>query len=394
MDNDALKKILNSDNHHEVALKKILNRNRKWRCLYPCCADKSIFSHAISKSISLAPLVEKGHLQTIVSRRENDIKTLQFGSIGVNDATAFNGFCETHDSLFSILDIEEISNARSLLLQAYRSVISVCSTESRIAELKHASLNEMDITSIIEAHVEEYPWLQEEQGKTFFMTEYAKVVESVSRRANQVMQLPEQLLAKLEIIDEVPLDGFSVVSTEQLSHHIVFRRLGFRIPAALNTVLSIVEGGDMALDFFFTVIPYEQSTLVMGIAPKESKQWLLDRLMQGFSSDIAALNLVESIMSCSNDWYMTPSVLVEMPTEKRDVFLHDSTFINEQRFYEDYDMTLFDSLRRSIAQQYPEQKAELKLDKIGMIPQRESYDIRQKRMMDALVSQTAKLRDL
>lgn len=393
MIDDAIKTVSNDDNRHELELKKIIKRNRKWNCVYPGCTSKSIFSHAISKSISLKNLAEEGHLCTIVSLREKDIKKLQFGNISVNDATAFNGFCEAHDSLFSVLDTEEISNARSLVLQAYRSVISVSSTESRIAALRHASLSKVDIERIIEISVEEYPWLQEEQGKFIFLTEYTKTIKSVNRRANQVMQLPENLLEKLEIIDEVPLEGFNVVSTEHLSHQIIFRCLGFKIPAALNTILSIVED-DQSLDFYFTVIPYENTTLIMGVVPKMSKQWLLDRLMLSFSSDIAALNLVESIMSCSNDWYMTPSVLAEMPSEKREVFLHDSIFINDQKFYEDYDMTLFDSLRRSIAQQYPQAEAQLTLERIGVVPQREHYDIRQKRMMNALVSQTAKLRDL
>jgi hypothetical protein len=116
--------------------------------------------------------------------------------------------------------------------------------------------------------------------------------------------------------------------------------------------------------------------------------------MQSFSSDIAALDFVESVMACNNDWYMTPSVLDEMPTEKREVFLSDSTFINERRFYEGYDVTLFDSLRRELAQQHPEFEAQLRLDMIGVVPSRESYEVRYEKMMDALVSQPVKLREL
>ncbi|GAB2855634.1 hypothetical protein GCM10027277_25220 [Pseudoduganella ginsengisoli] len=318
---------------------------------------------------------------------------LQFGSISVHDATAFNGFCEAHDAMFLTLDTKEISDAKSLFLQAYRSVISECANESRIAALRHENFKQMDIASMLDMHVEEYPWLEEERFKALFIIEYLKMVEAEKRRASELMQLPGQLLEKLVLLEEVPLDDFSVVSTEQLSHYIPFRRLNFKIPVALNCILSVVAD-NTRLDFYFAVIPYKQSTLVMGIVPKLSKQWLLDRLMQSFSCDIAALNLVESIMVCSNEWYMTPSVLAEMSSEKRDVFLHDSTFINEQRFYEDYDMTLFDSLRRAISQQYPDCEAQLKLDMIDVIPQRESYQVRHKRMIDKLLSESVKLRDV
>lgn len=385
--------MLDADNRHERALKSILKRNRNWSCLHPCCTRRSIFSHAISESISLATIAEAGHLSTIISRRQKDIKTLQFGEISVHDATAFNGFCEVHDALFSVLDKQEIADAKSLLLQAYRSVISESANESRIASLRHTRFKDADIANILDTLALEHPVLQDEPGRAFVMTEYAKIAESEKRREIQLMQLPSQLLEKLAIIGEVPLDGFSVVSTELLSHHIPFRRLDFQIPVALNCILPLVAG-DTQLDFYFTVIPYEQSTFVIGVVPKASEQWLLDRLMQSFSSDIAALDLVESIMSCNNEWYIAPSVLVEMPSEKREIFLHDSTFINEQRFYEHYDLTIFDSLRREIAQRRPEDEAELRIDMINVIPHRECYEIRNKRMIDALVSQPVKLREL
>lgn len=53
------------DNQHERRAKEVLKRSGKWICAYPSCTSKSIFSHAISKSISLGAIAEEGHLQTI-----------------------------------------------------------------------------------------------------------------------------------------------------------------------------------------------------------------------------------------------------------------------------------------------------------------------------------------
>jgi hypothetical protein len=381
------------DNRHQRDARSILGRSGKWTCLYPGCTRRSIFSHAISESISLATIAENGHLSTVVSRRHQNMKTLQFGAIGVHDATAFNGFCEDHDLLFSVLDNCEIADTKSLLLQAYRSVISECANESRLAQLQHAGLRGVDTESVIEANVAEHPWLQTEQGRALFLAEHTKVVEAQKRRANSLSQLPKELLRAVEFIENRALEGFSVVTTERLSHYVQFRRLSFQIPVALNCILSRIKDTKW-LDYYFAVIPYRNSSLVMAIVPKASEQWLLDRLDQDFFSDIAALNLVESVMACSNEWYMTPSVFAEMSSEKRKVFLQDSTCINDQRFYEDYDMTLFDSLREALAVQHPELESQLRLEKISSIPPRESFELRQERMIEAIISQPVNLLDV
>ncbi|MCU0121735.1 hypothetical protein N8H74_26035 [Pseudomonas sp. B2M1-30] len=393
-ESDHSKTRIDRDNRHEREVKAILRRNGKWDCLYPGCTKKSIFSHAISESISLATIAEEGHLSTIESRRKKDIKTLQFGRIGIHDATAFNGFCEEHDALFSTLDNNEISDARGLLLQTYRTVISECADESRIAALSHSDFKATDVDSILaEIDTDEHPWLQSEDGRALFIAEHAKIADADLRRSTQLMELPGQLLKKLALNEDLSLEGHSVFTTEQLSHYIPFRRLGFRIPVAINCIIPCVANGARH-DFYFAVIPYQHATLVMGVVPKAMQQSLLDRLMENFSCDYAAIDLVESLMVSSNEWFMTPSVLAEMSSQKREVFLHDSTFITEQHFYEEYDMTLFDSLRRALAQQHPEQREKLRLDKIDVIPHRESFEVRHNRMLAALSAQSVELRDI
>ncbi|WP_447772539.1 hypothetical protein [Pseudomonas kilonensis] len=384
------KENIERDNKHERALKSILRRDGKWDCLYPGCIQKSIFSHAISKSISLATIAENGHLTTVESRRNGNEKKLQFGSISVQDATAFNGFCETHDALFASLDNEEITSAKSLLLQVYRSVISECVNESRLSKLSTAGFMSLDIEKTIEqADTVEYPFLLEDEGKELFKSMFAKMVAAESQRSAELMILPNQILERLDIPGGNSLEGGSVFTTEQLSHYIPYRKLSFQMPVAVNCIIPTVIGGENR-DFYFVVIPYEKSTLIVGVVPKSSDQTLLDTLMQSFSSDAAAIDLVESLIVSSNEWYMTPSVLEEIPYNKREVFLQDSTFGDAHRFYERYEMTIFDNLRKALAQQKPELKPELRLEDSDVIPQRESFDVRHQRMIAAICAQPFK----
>ncbi|MBK1888691.1 hypothetical protein Undi14_01495 [Undibacterium sp. 14-3-2] len=383
------KKKFESANRYQKAAQAVLKRNRKWTCLHSGCTKRSIYSHAISKAIALSTIAEEEYLSTIESRRQYDTKILQFGLISINEATAFNGFCEKHEVLFSDLDNWEITRAKSLLMQAYRSVISRCINESRLAELN----GDCDVARAIEDHAVDQPWLLEEDEKNLFLSDLKKSAEVHKRRARALMELPTELLRVRAVIEDRPLNSFGFVTTEKSSHFVTFRRLEFRIPVAVNCFIPMVAT-DRQLDFYFSVIPYKDSSLVFGVIPKNTDSSLIDILDQRFSSEVGVLDLVESIIACSNEWYMSPSVLDEMPIGKREVFLQDSTFQTEQRIFDIYDMTLFDNLRRTLGEQRPELKAQLRLEKINDIPIREIFEVRHKKMINKIETQCLKLLDL
>lgn len=222
------------DNQHERRAKEVLKRSNKWICAYPGCTNKSIFSHAISKSISLGAIAEDGHLQTIKSQRKDDVKDITFGPISINDATAFNGFCIQHDALFAALDTRKIEDAWDLMLQAYRTVIAESIDESRLATLNAEEYAGADLDELLgKLDAADHPWLEDEQGQELLMTEFGKLAASATRRAVNVLQLPSEILARIDVPGNQRLDGSSVISTEQLSHHIPYRRLEVRLPVVM-----------------------------------------------------------------------------------------------------------------------------------------------------------------
>ncbi len=100
------------------------------RCWEPTetCNSVPIKAHSIQNSRVLDLISHNGHVIMPKERIEQKGKAfaLNFGEVGRNDASTFNGLCEKHDKeLFSpIDDLEiELNNYQQLFLLAYRSVL-------------------------------------------------------------------------------------------------------------------------------------------------------------------------------------------------------------------------------------------------------------------------------
>ncbi|HDI3197224.1 TPA: hypothetical protein PMB05_003797, partial [Vibrio cholerae] len=72
-----------------------------------------------------------------------------------------------------------------------------------------------------------------------------------------------------------------------------------------------------------------------------------------------------------------PSVLNDLSDDARTVFLNDCMFINERRFYQDYDLSLFNQLKSDITGNRVEC---FRRD----VPEREDYETRYNKMMKVI----------
>ena len=157
-----------SDNEYERKVKEIIGRNSNHPCSFPSCNNKSIYSHSISKSISLTTIAEDGHLITVLSKRKKDEKILSFELKSINDATAFKGFCLHCDSqLFKAIDENEIANSDELILQLYRSVSFEIHKE-KIGQLNKDRFEWMKSDEIINRLSETHTLLNDDKGKSFY----------------------------------------------------------------------------------------------------------------------------------------------------------------------------------------------------------------------------------
>lgn len=390
-----------SDQKHEKNLNDILKRNNSWKCIYPNCANNSIFSHAISRSNSLSTIAEGQHLKSLVSKRNSREKYLSIGDIGINEATAFNGFCLQHDGIFHEIDNNELSTYRNILMQCYRSLSAACVTELRIANLKKEYF-EKQAEEINIANIEKYIKNEksndlnklppDDKNNILELVRFnlKKLADNESRRAQRLMELPYQLLEKFELFDGRPIGKCNVFSTEELTHQIIFRRLDFKVPVAINgfipaKILNTIQ------NFFFISIPYEKSTFLIGVIPKYCPQEVLDSLCGKFSSDACSLDLIESLLVWCDDWYVEPSAIEKLPASKRDIFIHDCIFKDDIKFPQEYDMTIFDALRKEIS---IDKNTDIFLKRVEFMPQRESHDVRRKIMLERLCGQAVKYMDI
>ncbi|MCR1302540.1 MULTISPECIES: hypothetical protein [Enterobacter] len=110
-------------NDYDKKIKKIVERN-KGKCYFPGCKNINIFSHVISKSISMSVIAKDNHVLKFSPSRFKDEKIPKFLPAGINETPAFNGFCKEHDNIFKQIDDHEIENLFGVYLQIYRTITS------------------------------------------------------------------------------------------------------------------------------------------------------------------------------------------------------------------------------------------------------------------------------
>ncbi|MCO7051585.1 hypothetical protein NAG84_17265, partial [Proteus terrae] len=107
--------------NYEKELRKITKRSNG-KCLINECSETNIYSHIISKSISIDKISKNNHLTVFCPVRHGDEKIPKFIPAGVNDTPAFNGFCKSHDNMFELIDNSEIDSLLGVYLQIYRTI--------------------------------------------------------------------------------------------------------------------------------------------------------------------------------------------------------------------------------------------------------------------------------
>lgn len=96
----------------------------------------------------MAKIAENGHVKKLSPVRYGDEKKSKIPDIGINDATAFNGFCHLHDSIFNDIDERKIDTLRDLYLQIYRSM-SCFYYHEKIGDLLYPDIDISEAVKII-----------------------------------------------------------------------------------------------------------------------------------------------------------------------------------------------------------------------------------------------------
>lgn len=119
-------------------LHQLLNAKYE-KCLFPTmkCDHPAIRAHSVQNRNALQGIAEGGHVTSLKLAFKGGKPSMDFASVGINDASTFHGLCAKHDNdLFKPIDDNPIdpSCTEHLFLLAYRSV-----TRELHAVLKGAS---------------------------------------------------------------------------------------------------------------------------------------------------------------------------------------------------------------------------------------------------------------
>lgn len=110
------------ENLKDFSIERLLRQNqlrKKLRCIYPGCKNLSIRrSHTVQRA-SLEIISDNQHLLSPAVKEGN----LIMKSIGINEASTFPGFCQSHENVFKEFEqYKEFTTFKDFQLQLFRTI--------------------------------------------------------------------------------------------------------------------------------------------------------------------------------------------------------------------------------------------------------------------------------
>lgn len=371
----------------KIQSKYFSKKNNNKICMYSNCNNTAINSHAISKEQSLRIISEYGKVFTFESKRQKEQingKTLGLELIGINDASAFKGFCIEHDKCFDILDSSSIKNSvQDILLQAYRSIcFSLFNARFLEAQQEHSErlLYDTFTADKIREHLE----LDPEQGNQISDDILLSCFESIHREHSCKWVLESKLLLhfKKEIQNYISLCSGALRIPEKQNEFIfyndscsiciMYQKIDLKIHVGmLNHHLLKIREKPHA--FLFTVVPHSDGTELFWVFEKECYPILEAKWRVMLCKNISIINGIESSMMHCENWYINPSIIRTIPTERMQIIKEDMYFNNERSPFDEYDLSIFDDLRKEAIKSEDDIVKERELKKMKLPVIREPY---------------------
>ncbi|MEN4785969.1 hypothetical protein [Pantoea agglomerans] len=408
------------DRDYDKEKRRILNRNSTTCCMNGC-SEKSIYSHIISKSLSIEKISQDQHVTVFNPSRHADVKIPKFASVGINDNPAFNGFCKKHDDLFQLIDSFKIKDFFGVYLQLFRTI----SSEIYFLKMGDILYPDIDIAKGVDFIVESLKGEVEKDDGSINIERFEKVKVDLAlyleaSNDDKKLELEEQIkhlttiqdfiLDKIKTAEDeltslfIEENKLCVLEVKEIEHQVFAYITNFKIPLAISTMHTFPGIEDDANNSyaFYVVVPYEDSNIIIGLVSDLTAPQFIDRITKAVNcavlDELAVLNFVEALAMASPDnTYYCPSVIDEMSNEKLRIFTEDCMclheFQNSCKYLAEYDMSIFDSLRRKIIDNsFPDQEHELQ--KISNLPVRKSYEVRYQKLFDKIMKENLVLNNL
>ncbi len=357
------------------------------QCMYFSCDKSAINSHAISKEQSIRSISENGKVSYFKSRRDKNQlngKELVFDTVGINEASTFKGFCPEHDKIFNRLDNQSTKYlVKEVLLQAYRSIcFSLFNAEFTEVESKYSDdflKDEFSIEklkSYLELDKEVCNKISDDTIMKLFKNIYeehlikynveSRLLRIYKKDVESYMNFHEDINASIENQNEY------IFCKENCDVCILHKKINLKIPIALlnHHLLKIREQPNL---FLITIVPYDDGTEIFWIFDKKYLSIFKTKWLTMIKKDINILNMIESSMMHCENWYIKTSVIRNIPTERLRIIEEDMYFNNERSPFDEYDLSIFDDLRKELIKEESDVIKDKEEKKITLSVSRESY---------------------
>ncbi|WP_313182738.1 hypothetical protein [Lacrimispora sp.] len=368
-------------------------KNNNHRCMYYNCNKNAINSHAISQKISLQFIAKKGKLGCFKSNRDIKLdngKTFIYTESGIIEASSFKGFCCDHDKIFDALDNSSIKETeKDILYQVYRSIcFSVYKTKfDKVQnELGYQFFKDnnyyTEIINIVKKDIESKLQSKEEMLSENVME--SKLEELISKKINKQNEEHYILCEYKSVIENELLNNYSNSVKEKDTVEItcdklciLYKHIGIQIPVAMlnHHFLGISNNKSILL---FTVVPYGDSTELYWIFDKKLYHVLKNEWNKMTDKLINILNKIEGSMMQCDYWHIQPDIINLMPSQRLQYIKDDIYFNLERSPFDEYDLSIFDDLRKEFIEKEDDSIIDKELKKLDCNIQRKDFKERLK----------------
>lgn len=355
-----LKQQINSSFYKEVNSRH--HTKRKHTCMHPNCSNLAVHSHSISKETSLRPISSDGNLFTIKPKRDDtkDLRDIQLSDVGINNATTFKGFCNTHEAMFFSIDTRGISTIKDIFLQCYRTVSKEDFTRNLLTQSE----------------------LKSQKNNIIFNPDFeAEKIINSSKLKTSLIDLIENGNNLNQEIDLAPSSTMEISLTEacQANYRLLYKKLDIPYPVAVEKCLTL-RLFNKPSENYIIVIPEAEQTHIIIICHESHTNLFKARL----SSPIDVLCFIEWAMIHDAEFWITPSIINNWSTEKIEHVIRDYQFFYEHSTLGEYDVSLLDELRIKLCESLTKERKNIELEKINILPKRKTLSLREAELEDTL----------
>ena len=333
------------------------------KCIYPNCTSLSIKrSHSISKSNSLKIIADQGHVfQPVLDVFGSNLK-LSMESIGVNKASTFPGYCETHEKLFQQYENWSLHEESFVPLQVYRAIcreivhlnIEVDNIKEMIemyeSKIRQQALNILKVNLKKHGISEKIDYLNIKANDAILI-QFQYLKNDFEKRITYLKDYSERILNEY-------IDNSQNRKDTTINHGVC---VDHQFPVALCGYTSLAYGNATTYKkmlLITNIIPSENCTYIFCSAGKEHNKFFRNIIDFYFQTPLTILSFIEALMIHSSDhWFISPSYWNSFSEIKKEMILAEIMNV-DKLITDEFEYSIFDDIRESILSVYTKHKEE------------------------------------